>query len=244
MMMTTKQINNLIAAFNVSVVLAYSASVSATPINLESPKPEHFIQLAMMDGMGMDGMGASKSGMSMPSDSMPANDTQGSMSDSPPSGMDMMGKMRGRMSGQHGMNKKMPTSNLPGFPGASHLYHIGATGFFLDHPQHITLSANQQKNLNRIREKAMLDQTNADRRIEDAEQELWVLTSMDTPDAAKIEAKIQVIEKLRSTQRMNFIKAVGEAAKVLTPEQRNALVGMGTAPTAQPPAQAAPMSDM
>ena len=31
----------------------------------------------------------------------------------------------------------MPSA-LPGFPGQSHLYHIGATGFFLDHPEHIT----------------------------------------------------------------------------------------------------------
>jgi Spy/CpxP family protein refolding chaperone len=138
----------------------------------------------------------------------------------------------------------MLSSKLPGFPGASHLYHIGATGFFLDHPQHITLTITQQKSLNRIKEKALLDQANADRRVEDVEQDLWVLTSADTPDAAKIEAKILAIEKLRVNQRMNFIRAVGEAAKVLSPEQRSALLGTGPAPTEPPMGQSAPMKDM
>ena len=40
---------------------------------------------------------------------------------------------------------------LPGFPGAPELYHMGATEFFLDHPEHVTLSASQQKALSEIR---------------------------------------------------------------------------------------------
>ena len=68
-----------------------------------------------------------------------------------------------KMAAMMGMNSMaadtadtMPQSALPGFPGASHLYHIGATGFFLDHPEHITLSADQQVALNKIKDQALL----------------------------------------------------------------------------------------
>lgn len=140
--------------------------------------------------------------------------------------MDMMGMMgMGSMSGSKGMGKMKMTSALPGFPGASHLYHIGATDFFLDHPEHITLSTEQQTKLNRSKQKALTDKANTQRKIEEAEQQLWEMTGSDEPDAAKIEAKVQAIEKLRSEQRMAFIRAVGEAAKVLTDDQRKALLG-------------------
>jgi len=233
-----------IASFGLALLAASSTCLSASPGILDSDKPPYSFQVAMMDDMEMGGMGASKPGKNMSSDAMPNSGTHGAMSDKPSSGMDMMGKMRGSMAGQQGMGKKMPISSLPGFPGASHLYHIGVTGFFLDHPQHITLTVAQQKSLNRIKEKAMLDQANGDRRIEDIEQELWVLTSADTPDASKIEAKIQAIEKLRSNQRMSFIRSVGEAAKVLSPEQRSALLGNGPASIEPPAGQNAPMKDM
>lgn len=52
-------------------------------------------------------------------------------------GMGMMGgKGMGMMGGMsnNGMSGMQTPSALPGFPGASHIYHIGATGFFLDHP--------------------------------------------------------------------------------------------------------------
>ena len=65
----------------------------------------------------------------------------------------------------------------------------------------------------------------ARRGIEGAEQELWTLTASDEPDAAKIEAKVREVEKLRGDQRLGFIRAVGEAAKVLTEEQRKSLLG-------------------
>ena len=118
-------------------------------------------------------------------------------------------------------------SSLPGVPGASHVYHIGSTGFFLDQPQ-LSLTTQQQTALNRIKERALLERGNAERRIEQAEQELWALTGADQPDAAKVQAKLQEIEQLRTNQRIGFIRAVGEGAKLLTPEQQNAL--LGTAP--------------
>ncbi len=204
--------------------------------------------------MGMDAMGKKKQmdkmpdkgGMgdkpmkgNMPADaSMPASDPamtmQEPMADRPRS--DMMGSMRGSMK-SGGMSNMAPMAKLPGFPGAPHLYHIGSTGFFLDHPQHITLSTGQQAALNRIKDKSAVDQTNTDRRLADLEQELWSLTSADVPDAAKIGAKIRAIESLRSDQRLAFIRAVGEAGKVLTADQKTAL--QGTDPmSGQPPTAA------
>ena len=116
-----------------------------------------------------------------------------------------------------------PLSAMPGMPGVSHLYHIGSTGFFLDQPQ-IQLTPDQQSRVRQIMERALLDRGNADRAIEQAEQELWALTGAGT-DAARVEAKIAEIERARTSQRIEFIRSVGEAIEVLTPEQRSALVG-------------------
>ena len=92
-------------------------------------------------------------------------------------------------------------------------------------PEHITLTVEQQARLNQLKEAALLEQSTFDRRIGQAEQELWVLTGSDTPDAAKIEAKAREIEKLRADQRIAFIRAVGSAATLLTDEQRRQLTG-------------------
>jgi Spy/CpxP family protein refolding chaperone len=180
----------------------------------------------MMSGeMGGMGMGQpSSGGVNMPGGGM-----------APGMGMERMMGM-GKM-GQMPM-PGMLVSALPGFPGASHIYHVGATGFFLDHPEHITLSTEQQTRLGQIREKAMMDQASDQRKIEQAEQELWDLTASDTPDAAKIEAKVREVEKLRGDQRLSFIRAVGSAAAVLTDEQRKQLTGM--LPPAPPPAPQQP----
>jgi hypothetical protein len=123
------------------------------------------------------------------------------------------------------MSPSRSMSALPGVPGASHLYHIGATGFFLDQP-HVTLTGQQQSALNVIKERALLDRANSDRRIEQGEQELWTLTAADQPDAAGIQAKVREIEQLRTNQRLAFIQNIGEATKVLTLEQRTQLLGM------------------
>lgn len=167
---------------------------------------------ASMGSMGMmssemGGMGSMSGGGSMPSGS-------GMMS--------MMGMMGMSPAAPGGM--AMPTA-LPGFPGASHLYHIGSTGFFLDHGNHITLTVQQQTALSAAKEKAMLDKSSKQREIDAAEQELWTLTASDQPDAAQIEAKVQQIGTLNGNQRIAFIRAVGEAAKVLTDAQRQSLLG-------------------
>ncbi len=185
-------------------------------------------------GMGKMGMGKGMQGMGMgqmQGGSMPGmSDSNGSTN-----GMSMNG-MGGMMSGKGGMMSMMGmqpggmqtmsmTTALPGFPGASHLYHVGSTGFFLDHAEHITLESEQQKSLNEIKQRSLLQQDEADRNIEAAEQELWKLTSSDAPEIDEIEKAIRKIESLRGDQRIAFIRSVGEAAKVLTTQQRSTLVG-------------------
>lgn len=193
-----------------------------------------------MRGMGMmSGMGGGMGGMT----GMGSGGTMGQAAGGMPGGMGMgmMGGEMGMMKGMMGMGPMLPAtgqmSALPGFPGASHIYHIGATGFFLDHPGHITLTPEQQMRLNQIRESALLEQATLQRQIDEAEQELWQLTASDTPDAAKIETKTREIAKLQADQRIAFIQAVGEAAGVLTEDQRKQLTGMlppARGPAAQP----------
>jgi Spy/CpxP family protein refolding chaperone len=158
--------------------------------------------------------------------------------------MEMAGMMgMGAMSGAGAI----PQSTLPGFPGASHLYHIGATGFFLDHPQHIALTIEQQAGLNKVKEQALLAKSTAERAVEQAEQTLWTLTAADQPNAPQIEAKIREIEKLGGDARLSFIRAVGDASKLLTDEQRKILTGFAppTPMNAMPaPAAAMPAGGM
>lgn len=146
-----------------------------------------------------------------------------------------MGGMRG-MRGMMGMGPKAKDqggatdamevrSDLPGFPGASHLYHIGATGFFLDHAKHIDLTPNQLARLNSKKQETLLAQSEHDRRIERREETLWSLTAASTPDIERIEKEVRAIEGERAEKRLAFIRAVGEAAEVLTEEQRQTLAG-------------------
>lgn len=175
-----------------------------------------------MDNMMMGGMGGGSGGMSGGGGMMGMMDQ-------------MMGMGMSRMGG--GMNTAGMASALPGFPGASHIYHLGATGFFLDHGSHITLSVDQQKELGEIKEQSLLNQSTLQRKIDQAEQELWDLTGADAPDAAKVEAKAREIEQLKSEQRISFIRDVGKAAAALTDEQRRQLTGMvpaNPAPANQP----------
>ena len=192
--------------------------------------------MAMMDKM-MGGMGGG---------AMPAGAPMGGAAPGGGMGMGMMDMdkmemagmmgMMGGMGGKGGSSMAMPSA-LPGFPGASHLYHLGATGFFLDHRQHIALSPEQQMMLNQIKEQAALDKASAGRSVQEAEQDLWTLTAVDQPDNAQIEAKVAEIEKLRGDARLRFIGAIGDAAKILNDGQRRSLTGF-----APPAPAAAPMA--
>lgn len=185
--------------------------------------------MGKMAGMGEMGMSPSDPGAGSMA-GMGSNAGSGGMQGMGQGGMGMMGMMGDMgMMGKGGMkmggSMTMPSA-LPGFPGASHIYHIGASGFFLDHDEHIELTTEQRTALAQTKEKALLTQNSAQRQIDEAEQELWELTAADEPDAAKIEEKIREIEKIRGDQRLDFVRAVGEAAKVLSPEQRKALLGL------------------
>jgi len=78
-----------------------------------------------------------------------------------------------------------------------------------------------------IKEKSIGDLAAAQRRIDQAEQELWMLTGSDRPDSMTLETKVREIERLKGDQRIAFIRSVGEAARVLTDDQRAALLGTG-----------------
>ncbi len=160
----------------------------------------------------------------------------------------MMGMMGG-MGGKGDSSMAMPSA-LPGFPGATHLYHVGATGFFLDHPECIELSIEQQMKLNQIKEQASLNKAGASRSVQEAEQDLWTLTAADQPDNAQIEAKVAEIEKIKGDARLRFISTIGDAANILNDEQRKSLTGFAApvsappvaGPAAAPAAAAAPMA--
>lgn len=125
----------------------------------------------------------------------------------------------------NGASETLLASSRPGIPGVSHIYHIGATGFFLDHAKHLALSTKQLEDLNVVRARALLSKATSQRRIDEAEQKLWELTGADDPDAVKIQATVQDIEKLRGEQRLALIRSVAEAARGLTEEQRAILLG-------------------
>ncbi|MGC1480194.1 MAG: periplasmic heavy metal sensor [Chthoniobacterales bacterium] len=179
------------------------------------------------DDGGMMGMMKGKMGSMM----------SGGMSDGSKGmgGMQMMGAM--------GDTSSMKSA-LPGFPGASHLYHVGSTGFFLDHEEHITLSPEQTKALEEIAEKSHLEQAATDRQIAEANQTLFTLTGADQPDAEKIDAGITKIENLAAARRRAFIRQVGEAAKLLTEDQRKVLVGQPMPDASTPATSDSGMSDM
>ena len=135
-----------------------------------------------------------------------------------------------------------PTAHaMPGSPGGAHLYHVGATGFFLDHAGTIALDATQTAALTAIRDTAMGEQAGVQRKIDQAEQDLWRLTDSGQPELAKVDGKVREIETLTGNQRIAFIRAVGQAAGILSPEQRAAVLA-DAAPGAQPmaPAEASP----
>lgn len=116
-------------------------------------------------------------------------------------------------------------SALAGLAGTSHLYHVGTTDFFLDHADRLALRQAQRAALSRLRERSLLEKVGRQRKIADAEKELWALTSAEQPEIARIEDKIREIERLRAEQRLAFVRAVGEAASLLTEDQRQAVLG-------------------
>ena len=205
---TTDGVRDIVDKLAVSAATAQSA-LGGSPA---TGQPQPGASGATMPGMGPGMMDMHRGEMGMPAEGM-----MRAMG-----GMPMAASPAPTPSGAQAASAR-PLSALPGMPGVSHLYHIGSTGFFLDQPQ-IQLTVDQQSRVRQIMERALLERGNADRAIEQAEQELWTLTG-DGTDAARVEAKIAEIERARTNQRVEFIRAVGEAIEVLSPDQRNALLG-------------------
>ena len=171
----------------------------------------------MMAMMGMccggGAMGGSSGAMAgMPSDA--AASPTGSSDTTPGMTRAMgMGARGGKAMGKKG-------GALPGFPGASHLYHVGAVDFFLDRAAELRLTSEQSAELQRRKADALEASAAADARIVAAEQRLWALTGSDRPQLAKITATLTEVERLRTSQRLGMIRAVGEAAALLGDAQR------------------------
>ncbi|MBJ7401911.1 MAG: periplasmic heavy metal sensor [Bradyrhizobium sp.] len=227
---------------NVAVLGLAPSLLTVSSIALAAPS----VRTAMMDDMGSMGGGqpGSMSGMSNT-----APNASGGMSGTSGSSSGGMGGMSGGMGGccmgpmGQSPGAASPSSsgmamqtNLPGFPGASHIYHVGATGFYLDYADKLGLSTDQRTKLNEIKQQALLTQSNTQRKVDEAEQALWVLTAADQPDAAAIEAKAREIEKLKADQRIAFIRAVGDAANALTADQRKMVLGLAPMPSTTPAA--------
>ncbi len=118
-----------------------------------------------------------------------------------------------------------------------HLYHLGAVAFFLDHEE-LLLTAAQRTKLAATRETAVLGHATTQRKIDQAEQDLWSLTSADRPDANRVEAKLTEIARLSTQQRMDYIRAIGQAVAQLPEAQQKmlAMAPMGSAGAAAPSA--------
>lgn len=241
----TKQLEAALAAKAPSPTASPVPAMNSGPQVTPAPAMPAMTPSGAPGAMGMGDMG----GMPMnPQDNktMPSAGMGGTMTGM----MGMMNQMMG-MGAMPAASPAMPMSPpaipqsaLPGFPGVSHLYHIGSTGFFLEHAEHIRLSTDQQAALTKLKERALAAKTASDRRIDQAEHEMAILTSADQPDAAKIEAKVRDIEKLRVDERLSFIRAVGEAANLLTDDQRKVLTGAMQTAAPSPSATTATMSDM
>lgn len=136
-------------------------------------------------------------------------------------GMGMMGK--GMPGAGAATTSTMPSSALPAFAGAAGLYHVGATGFFLDRAELTSLTQPQRTALTAIKMESEKEQASYSVQIEAGERALWLLTGAEQPDAMAVDAKIREIEALRSQQRFGFIQAVGKAGSILSPAQRSQL---------------------
>ena len=127
-----------------------------------------------------------------------------------------------------GVPPTLPSPSKPIHQGAApHLFHLGASGFFLDHPE-IALTVEQRSKLSAIRETAGLGYATAQRKIDQAEQELWSITSAEHPSASRVEAKLTEIARLSTRQRMDYILAIGQAVAQLTDAQHGMLASPPT----------------
>lgn len=151
-----------------------------------------------------------------------------------------MGNGQG-MDGQGGQMGGMQNSgNQPGVPNApngnaaqptvanasddTRLYHVGSVDFFLDQASKLNFTDKQTTDLTEIKRTALAQTSDLQAKIVRAEQELFALTGADSPNESTIATKVKEIEKLRTDQRLGFIKSVGKANKVLNADQRKSFL--------------------
>ncbi|MFZ2158464.1 MAG: hypothetical protein WAV72_20405, partial [Bradyrhizobium sp.] len=225
-------------AFLAATLGAFSIAISAWAVPASAAElQQERVLLAMMDEMGKMSKGGGMGGTAGGQPGAQMGGATGGMSGTNSGGVGGMDSMccMGAMGKAPGAGSAMAMpSALPGFAGASHLYHVGASGFFLDYANKIGLSVEQTTALNGIKQRSLLEQSAAQRKNDEAEQALWILTAADQPDAAAIEAKVREIEKIKSDARLVFARAVGEAAKVLNAEQQKMVLGMAPMPATAP----------
>ncbi len=143
-----------------------------------------------------------------------------------------MARMLGRPPMASSANAK---GSLPPAIGAPHIYHLGADTFFLDQASAIGLTGDQRIKLTALKEDATASYATVQRRIDQGEQDLWVLTASEAPQLPKIDMKIAEIARLTGQQRMAFIRQVGEAVGVLSDAQRKAVASPGGSADAPAP---------
>jgi hypothetical protein len=122
-----------------------------------------------------------------------------------------------------GVPPTLTSTSMPLHAGAApHLFHLGASSFFLDHEE-LALTSEQRSTLSGIRERAVLGYATTQRKIDQAEQDLWSLTSAEHPLASRVEAKLAEIARLWTQQRMDYIRTIGDAVAQLTDAQHKVL---------------------
>ncbi len=107
-----------------------------------------------------------------------------------------------------------------GAPDATRLYHVGSIDFFLDQAGKLNLTSKQTTDLTEIKRLSLARTSELQTKIVQSEQQLFSLTGADAPNEKGIANKVKEIEKLRTDQRLDFIKSVGRAGKVLSADQR------------------------
>ena len=215
-------------AARASIASAQAAHDHQAPGMTEDAAPSAPVPMGAPGGGVMPDAGAPAAGAAMAS-TAPSGDTA-PMNMVAPTGM-------ARMLGQPPMAGGSGASGgLPAAMGAPHIYHLGADTFFLDQASAIGLTSEQQKRLTALKENASIAYVTTQRKIEQGEQDLWVLSSAEVPDVVRIETKIGDIARLTGQQRMEFIRTVGKAVGVLSDAQRKAVATRANA--GQPAAMA------
>lgn len=115
-------------------------------------------------------------------------------------------------------------------PPSSHLLHLGAARFFLNHGPRLGLTPTQRGALRTIRDDATVAWSKRDEEIARTEAELWEETGAARVLLPEVDAKVGQIEHLRAVQRMEYIRAVEQAAEILDEAQRQVLLGLRSSP--------------